>query len=872
MAVQNVATVDAIKEYVRKNATPLWQDDLPYPQFSIVFAADGNVYSCIQGNNLVAPYDNPVDPTLEINQGVYWDLASGGGGGSTLIEGLVGGTLNITNHEAIAIGSDGKFWSAQNNDETLSRVVGLAVNITGTAAPGDLIEVQKIGLLEEVYTRRGDILAGEELYLGKNGEALRPSDSLNFGEYRVLLGIMNENDLLDVIITEPIQNDLNDASANMPIGAQMNMSIEGYVPDTFLLADGSAISRSVYGQLDSLYAADGYPYGDGDGSTTFNLPNWTGTNSLPVVIKARNGGPLDPLESAQLERRIVALENSGNKDVGEVFYTLEMTELPGCRFLDYQRLNKVIYAELFSKIGHAYAKTAADATSADLAGEFHIPDGQFLFARAGQSWPITDASINVSTDRITLTAHGLATDGTQDGRPIKLMRVPGQTPTMPVGSDYTEYDQNYIRVIDANTIELYASEAEAINTAATTGRVNFSSAGTGTFKLTTNGCYQSDAFQGHWHNANAGLTSTGNGKATGSTQNAIVDSIVGDPITDTINGTPRTTNETRPSYVSLNMQIKVIGTSYSTGATFDSMAYTSGWKYRDTWFNTSFNEIHGLDSNMSDLVFKISFSPDGTEANAVEIGQFSSEDVGAFGYSFAQVSKDEVKIITGTQGIRFQDAVGTDVLISNASPYYYKLVIFKANFFNTSTKLVDLTNIAVDTSIEINADDYGTLYSVSDAIAADLTLTVTKGAGVTEANYIRIRNKSNDYKVIVSGDTTYWLTKQTTDFRFDGTTLVWASGGWETLYLDESSVSTVVEEGSLLRAVENNKKYKFRYFEPGQSTDWAYEFWVVDKTRKSKNAQNSAVAYPQWDGPNIRFDTAYSGFVAREVQIWHDPA
>ena len=42
------------------------------------------------------------------------------------------------------------------------------------------------------------------------------------------------------------------------------------VPDGWLLCDGSAISRTDYADL---YAVIGDTYGNGDGSTTFNLPN-----------------------------------------------------------------------------------------------------------------------------------------------------------------------------------------------------------------------------------------------------------------------------------------------------------------------------------------------------------------------------------------------------------------------------------------------------------------------------------------------------------------------------------------------------------------------------------------------------------------------
>ena len=43
-----------------------------------------------------------------------------------------------------------------------------------------------------------------------------------------------------------------------------------YAPDGWLVCDGSAISRSTYA---NLYSAIGTAYGEGDGSTTFNLPD-----------------------------------------------------------------------------------------------------------------------------------------------------------------------------------------------------------------------------------------------------------------------------------------------------------------------------------------------------------------------------------------------------------------------------------------------------------------------------------------------------------------------------------------------------------------------------------------------------------------------
>ena len=44
-------------------------------------------------------------------------------------------------------------------------------------------------------------------------------------------------------------------------------------PGGWLVCDGSAVSRSTYA---SLYAVIGTGFGSGDGSTTFNLPNFKG--------------------------------------------------------------------------------------------------------------------------------------------------------------------------------------------------------------------------------------------------------------------------------------------------------------------------------------------------------------------------------------------------------------------------------------------------------------------------------------------------------------------------------------------------------------------------------------------------------------------
>lgn len=61
-------------------------------------------------------------------------------------------------------------------------------------------------------------------------------------------------------------------------------------PPGWLVADGSAISRTTYAALFAVYNADGLIYGVGDGSTTFNLPNYQGA----MFRSWDNGRGLDP--------------------------------------------------------------------------------------------------------------------------------------------------------------------------------------------------------------------------------------------------------------------------------------------------------------------------------------------------------------------------------------------------------------------------------------------------------------------------------------------------------------------------------------------------------------------------------------------------
>lgn len=82
---------------------------------------------------------------------------------------------------------------------------------------------------------------------------------------------------------------LSDFGSYLPPGAIGHFS-QKTAPLGWLVADGSAISRSTYAALFAVYNADGLIYGVGDGSTTFNLPNFQGAS----FKSWDNGRGLDP--------------------------------------------------------------------------------------------------------------------------------------------------------------------------------------------------------------------------------------------------------------------------------------------------------------------------------------------------------------------------------------------------------------------------------------------------------------------------------------------------------------------------------------------------------------------------------------------------
>ena len=86
---------------------------------------------------------------------------------------------------------------------------------------------------------------------------------------------------LDVYSTTEVDTEITNATDSIvsAIVGEIKMWPTASAPSEYLLCDGSAVSRTTYA---SLFSAIGTTFGTGDGSTTFNLPDFRGRSPVGV--------------------------------------------------------------------------------------------------------------------------------------------------------------------------------------------------------------------------------------------------------------------------------------------------------------------------------------------------------------------------------------------------------------------------------------------------------------------------------------------------------------------------------------------------------------------------------------------------------------
>ena len=163
-------------------------------------------------------------------------------------------------------------------------------------------------------------------------------------------------------------------------------------------------------------------------------------------------------------------------------------------------------------------------------------------------------------------------------------------------------------------------------------------------------------------------------------------------------------------------------------------------------------------------------------------------------------------------------------------------------------------------------------YLVIDGLSSDITITVTDG-GFDERSRFKVLNNDPTYKIIMTdGTLSFWVAPgQVVDFYLKGTTLMWASGGWETIYYDLANIAASVLQTALFRDVQDNTKYEVVV----QATLGTYtgQLNVIDKTIDARTPSmiDSATRNSIWDFSALAFlNGGGATYPIKIIRQWHD--
>jgi len=455
------------------------------------------------------------------------------------------------------------------------------------------------------------------------------------------------------------------------------------------------------------------------------------------------------------------------------------------------------YQGLFDEIGHIYNSMHVEAGGADLSASstlFYATPIPGYYERGGTQDTVaidSTTDVDASTELITLSTadynalymtRGVLGTGA-NGVPVRLKLVSGALPNgLAIDTTY------FVRFKTTPDIELYDTEAHSINTASTTGRVGLTDA-VGTFKITQEGIVLDDAFQGHWHDlSGVGTVGSearwGNTAINGNPTSDIQAAEAKNAIADSVNGTPRTSNETRPkTFISFGyIKAEHVTTS---GEPISALRYDTGWIANSDW--TDFNLIinHGLSAHLSNLEVEFTISEDGTDATSFRVSpshSYPGSGAEHTGYTYYEIDNKNIEIQTGRDGVYYTkkpDGLGAYL---DTESWYYKVVITKPNLVATYAdtsfrKVYDISDATDYTFTLPDASTQLTEYNIKRTGAGAGTVTVTASGSDT------IEGSSADY--VIRGDETLriipngtnWAIVSTNEKRvckawvnFDGTT------------------------------------------------------------------------------------------------------
>lgn len=114
----------------------------------------------------------------------------------------------------------------------------------------------------------------------------------------------------------PVNQDLAVSNSIVPAGVIFPFAGTGE-PTGWLLCDGRAVSRATYAALFAALGGSGTPWGTGDGTTTFNLPDYRGRVPVGAASMGTAAGTAAGNSRAQVNRGTTGGEQLHTLTAGE---------------------------------------------------------------------------------------------------------------------------------------------------------------------------------------------------------------------------------------------------------------------------------------------------------------------------------------------------------------------------------------------------------------------------------------------------------------------------------------------------------------------------------------------------------------------------
>lgn len=432
---------------------------------------------------------------------------------------------------------------------------------------------------------------------------------------------------------------------------------------------------------------------------TIGRQYYLGASGLPVLKESVPGNvPTIPLfiprDANTLDVSIGQLEIESNDYnqlvIGDMLNSYNSA--PRASFLIAEFDNAVLqsaYPDLYAVVGDNFeAEHVAAGDTASGVGNFFPTPVPGSYSRAAVSLDIVVTSVDSGTERMTIPTadYNRLNSLRGSGLPIKLTVVSGTLTGGLIAE--TEY---FIGFISAGVISFYTTEDNAVTD---TSPVNLTDTNVGTFTFHQTGIYFDDAFQGHYHEGNRGTIDGNYGKVDSSSGGTVFD-IALDIVTDGVNGTPRTTNETRPKTAMQYAFIKAVDIDLTSGQSVTAIKFDSGWIANSDWTSLDETITHGLNEDFSKLIFKCFISTDGTESNVIDTVSVSLDGVssGSDGLQFFSVDSNNVRIMTAVSGMLVVNQASKAIQRLDTESYYYKIVCYNPQF---TTKVYEKKTFTYD--------------------------------------------------------------------------------------------------------------------------------------------------------------------------------